>query len=524
MNRLRLRPSRVALIAWLGLAVSPLAAQDRPLSVIEWLDDGLLAATPAPPLPAAPGNLATEPPVADSATVPEVEVRPLGAPSLAATGLLPPQKTGLPTGLWRASDAGTLRSLIERLDTSGDPAMTALLFTLLVAEADPPALSGDGAEHLAVRARKLLDMGAVDAAEALVKLAGAETPALFPVWLDAALLTGSENDACGALKRTPSLSSDLTARIFCAVRNKDWQTAATVFDSAVALGTIGDRRAELLSVFLNPELTETDTDLRPPVRPSPLEYRLFEAIGERPLTRTLPLPFAVIDLGGDAGWRAQIEAAERLAQAGAISENRLLGIYTERQPAASGGLWDRTEALQRFDQAMRTGDPGAIGSSLQRVWPMMRNARLAEPFAQLYGGRLLDFPVRGPAEELALQVALLSRDYELASARAAEVPALEAAAAIARGEAPATLPQGTAARAVAAAFSIPPEVPAPLQALLDENRLGEVILRAIELVGQGGEGNPQALTDGLLVLRAVGLEDAARRAALHRLLLDGERS
>ena len=42
--------------------------------------------------------------------------------------------------------------------------------------------------------------------------------------------------------------------------------------------------------------------------------------------------------GGDMGMAISTEAAERLARAGAISPNVLLGLYTERKAAASGGV------------------------------------------------------------------------------------------------------------------------------------------------------------------------------------------
>ena len=67
---------------------------------------------------------------------------------------------------------------------------------------------------------------------------------------------------------------------------------------------------------------------------------------------TLPLAFAHAELRDTAGWKSQIESAERLARAGVIAPNVLLGLYTERLPAASGGVWDRAAAFQRFESAL----------------------------------------------------------------------------------------------------------------------------------------------------------------------------
>jgi hypothetical protein len=55
---------------------------------------------------------------------------------------------------------------------------------------------------------------------------------------------------------------------------------------------------------------------------------------------------------------------------------------------------------------------------------------------------------------------------------------------------------------------------------LDEGKTGEALLRAIALFDAGADGDLRSVTDALAVLRAVGFEDVARRAALQLLLLD----
>ena len=51
--------------------------------------------------------------------------------------------------------------------------------------------------------------------------------------------------------------------------------------------------------------------------------------------------FAQADMRDNTGWKAQLEAAERLARNGVLDPNQLLGLYTEEKAAASGGVWDR---------------------------------------------------------------------------------------------------------------------------------------------------------------------------------------
>lgn len=503
------------------LALSGPAWAEDPLSAIDWLEENppTVAVAPKPAPVIKPKT--NEPATSRTAITPEITVTPLDATSVDAVGLLPSNVTGLPGDLWRNSSSKTLQELIKAQRTDGQPAMTAMLYTLLLAEAEAPRDSGTDTGLLLARVDKLIDLGAAEPAEALLARANPETPALFSRWFDLSLLNNNEDSVCRSLIASPHLAPGYEARVFCAARQGDWMTAALILDTAVAIGAIPQRRADLLERFLDPELAEDRPALRPPVRPTPLEFRLFEALGEALSTATLPRVFSNNDLRGDSGWKAQLEAAERLARVGAISDNRLLGIYTARLRAASGGIWDRVEALQRFEQALKTGDPTAISSALQRVWPQMRSVGLEVPFAQLFGESLATFPLTEAAKPLGLRVALLSPDYEVAAAKST-INTDQAIfwKAVAQGEVSETSAYDDRSRAVAKAFEAATP-PAPLTRLLEQGKLGEVILRAIALYGQGIDGDPADVTDALATFRAVGLEDTARRAALQLLLLEG---
>ncbi len=475
-------------------------------------------------LGALPGALAAQgDPVADSATPPPVESLPLDGPSPGAAGLLPARVTGLPGSLWLGSDPATLRALIGAVDPAV-PAMQGLMRVLMLAEADPPAAGDDGVAHLAARIDWLVRHGAVDEAQALLEIAGHDVPVLFRRWADLALLQGRTEALCSERAARPQLSDDLALAIFCTARRGDWPGAALMLRSGAALGDLGPRESELLTRFLDPELAEGAPPLLPPVRPSPLEFRLFEALGEPLPTAPLPLAFSVLDLGGDNGWKAQLEAAERLARASALPANRLLGLYTLRRPAASGGVWERAAGLQRLERALARGAPDSAEAALQQLWPQMASAGLLVPLAELYAAPLAALALDGRAARQARLAVFLSPGYEALSAGPLpDTPDLRFLTAIARGETPAERADLPHAGAVAAAFggAEPPDV---LLRQLQDGRLGEVILRVQALFASGAEGNAPDLTDALATLRALGLEDVARRAALQIMILDAERA
>jgi hypothetical protein len=489
-----------------------LAGAEAPLSAIDWLSQSVSAPAiaPSPPEPAVTGN----------ALPSQVAVTVIGGPSLDAVGLLSPQVTGLPLNLWGLGLTGEIAALVteERADTL--PALQQLLITILVAKAEPPADSGAGGVLLLSRVDKLLQLGALDQAEALLTAAGSTKPDLFRRSFDVALLTGKEDAACEKMQTSPDLAPTFPARIFCLARSGDWNAAALALRTGQALGYVTPEDDALLSRFLDPDLYEDEPAPDAPLRPTPLVWRMFAAIGEPLPTNNLPVAFAHAELQDTSGWKAQIEAAERLVKAGALSPNVLLGLYTDRRPAASGGVWDRVDAVQDFAAAIDSGDTKAVGQTLPIVWSQMMAMELEVPFASLYGTQLSAQKLTGPTGQLAFRIGLLSNEYERIAVSYTTTDPLDTfLKAVAQGKLDGIVAPDSLGRAIAPAFIDPTPAPEAL-VLLDQKRLGEAVLKAIDGIGRGVQGDLHGVTEGLSLLRHVGLEDIARRTALELMLLE----
>jgi hypothetical protein len=506
----------------LVLGSGPLAAQDgaSPLSAIDWLSQSV--ATPAMQDTGGLAIAIDEPPVTgQGGALPEpVATTALDGPSPDAVGLIAPAVSGLPRDLW---GVGLTAEIATRLFGHSDdalPALRQLFLTILLAEVDAPDDAEGRGDLLQVRIDKLLALGALEQAAALIDAAGATTPEMFRRAFDVALLTGAEDRACDAMAATPHLAPTVPARIFCQARSGDWDTAALTLHTSEALGQITVDQAALLARFLDPDLFEGEPPPPAPSPVTPLDWKMFEAIGEPLPTEGLPVAFSYAEIGPKAGWKAQIEAAERLTRGGTIPPNVILGLYTERNPAASGGVWDRAAAFQRFESALTSGDAARIGQALPEVWTRMQEAELEVPFAVLFGKSLMDKPLTGDARAIAYRVALLSPYLELAARRHTPADAEEAfLAGLAKGDLTGLIPPDSLGRAIATAFRNPaPSVEA--QTLLDGNRQGEAIVVAIENIGRGVQGDLRGVTEGLSLLRMVGLDGLARRTALELMILE----
>ena len=497
-------------------------AEGAPLSAIDWLSQVTVTPPSASTL-AAPGE-GLGPPLLPGA----IAVTSLDGPTTDALGLMPAARAGLPRDLWGMTPAARLAEALSELEPETVPALQGLILSLLVAELDPPADAEGRGALFEARLDRLTAFGALDPALALIEAAGPATPALFGRWLDLALLAGDAAAPCGALRAEPALSRDIAARIYCAARAGDWDLAEALLAGPEG-ATLAPSVRRLLARFVDPEAGETPAGLPLVQRPTPLMWQIADALGEGWASTQLPLAFAHADLGPSAAWRAQIEAAERLARAGALTPNRLLGLYTQRTPAASGGVWDRAAAVQRLDAALAMASvPGAApetaaaaGDALVAAWERMAEVELEHLLAVLMADRLAELPLEGDAAAVAWRAGLLAGRTDPAPPPLPGAAARDGfLAAIAKDTLRADTPRppGALPAAIAEGLTI---APAPdVAALLDEGRRGEVLLTALALMQGGGRDDPRVVSEALALLRAAGQEAVARRAALEILLLD----
>jgi hypothetical protein len=487
----------------------------EPRSAIDWLSKSVRE-KPVPPVNS-PVRIIEE---GQNVEPSNIEVTSLDAIRKDTVGLLPTSVSGLPREFWGSSDTETISQLISRQSTDSLPEILSLLYTILLAEVDAPVADGNDSILLLARVDKLLDLGALDQAQALLERAGPDQAQLFRRWFDVSLLTGREDYACTAMRAAPGFAPTLQARVFCLARNGDWNAAALTLATGETLSFISREDADLMARFLDPGLFEGEPDLPPPAKLSPLVFSMREAIAQPRPRGTLPLAFVNSDLRATTPWRQQMEAAERLVRSQAMAPNQLIELYTARKAGASGGIWERVKAIQAFDVALLSGDLAAIGDSLPTVLKAMKSVALEVPFAQYYGDRLNLLRFEGAQKGLAFELALLSDGYETAARRfTVENERERFLQGLATGKLDGFVAQNTLDEAIAGAFLLPmPD--GQLKQLLEDKNLGEAILRAMLLLENESFADPDDIRAALSTFRAVGLEEEARRIALQLLILE----
>lgn len=498
----------LSLVVGLSAGATCAAGTEAPLSAIPWLSETLDAPPEATESPSHP----VQPPA-------EISVTPIDGPNVQATGLLSPAVSGLSVDLWVGSDTASLTALIRAMPDLGLPALQTLFDKLMLLEATPPP--GAGESLLLARVDALILRGQTDPAQALLERAGPDTPELFRRWFDLSLLNGTEDRACATLAAKPDLSPNYETRIFCLARAGRWPTAALTLETATAFKKITPESRDLLARFLDPDLFEGDGDLPRPEVVTPLQFRLLEAVGEPVPITGLPLAFAQTELRHIIGWKAQIEATERLARAGAVSVNSLLGTYTSRKPAASGGVWDRVALIQQLDIAITAGNAQGVAAILPLTWSAMHDADLDAVFAELMAERLSRLPLPPETDLMAYELALISNGPEAFQEPPTGVdlsPNLTFAAALTHDGLKRLTPADpflAMVRSAFAATTLPPEY----ARMVEQNRTGEAMLTALTRLAAGREADPDDTAAALQFLNGIGQQKVAIQAALQLIFL-----
>ena len=494
------------------LPFSCAAQEASPLSAIDWLSDSVDETAALPPT--------NETPAASLPT--EVAVLPLDTPVADAAGLFEAADLDLDPGIWGRSAAADLaRSLARIPDTAeGPPAARRFLNRLMLARLNAPIDAAVDETFFLARLDWLLGHAHLDDAKALIEAAGPVDPQRFRRLFDIAILKGEETQVCRQVEEAPDLSPTYPARIFCLARLGQWDVAALTLGNAETLDILSDDEEQLLLHFLDPELFEGEPVPAPPLRPTPLEFRLYEAVGERIATDRLPTAFAAADLTETVGWKTRLRAAERLAAAGALPVEALLDVYAERKPAASGGVFERVRAVMALTRALDARDADEANETLSPAWSAAREAGYAPALAVWMAPRLDGLALTGPAAHTGFEIALFAGEPKLARSLANSSAQDRFLLALATGSGGA-VPTDPLGRAVLRGLSAlgPGE---SYVALIEDDRRGEALFRALEqLSGGGAAGNPDATAQSLALLRALGLDALARRVAIELILMEG---
>lgn len=491
----------------LAMAIPVSAEPTKPASAISWLTDSLQA----PPEP----EPDTKQPVSNA--IETITIETLKDNDRDGLGILPVDLTGFPVNLWKGVPAARVKTLLHKTTHKGVPAVRSLFRQVLLAETRTPEGALEPDSLLTTRIDRLLAIGALSEAQALIELVGPDTSALFRRWFDIGLLTNHSELACSELEASPMLSPARSVQVFCLALGRDWNAAATALALGEELEQITTEEADLLSFFLDESLLE---EIDPPAIGSPLtslEFVIRESVGLPRPTTPLPIAFMHAELADFVPLRYRIEAGETLVREGVLPSSVLFAAYREEDPAASGGVWDRMAAVQDMDAAATADEISEALGDLDKEFNRAGLRMAASDEFLLYFSEL-------PPDEFSEQIRNIVALY-LALADASELARdwatdtaphdLKTALSISTGR----LDGNSKIENVLATTTPEIYVSSYMASVIARDKTGEAILEAINLLAKDEKVDEDDLYQALALLRATGLETVARKVAIETLLL-----
>ena len=172
--------------------------------------------------------------------------------------------------------------------------------------------------------------------------------------------------------------------------------------------------------------------------------------------------------------------------------------------------------MNALNTALAGNNSKTTYNAVSNLWREARPVGVLVPLSRVFSRQLIDADI-GHEGTIVFKLLLLSDQYE----QAALIENLSTTdaflAATARGDPSETFPIHEDYFLIQNAFVSNPN--SALIKMARQGRIGEAILRALATLQNGIDGDQVAFKEGFATLRALGLEDVARRVALQYLLL-----
>ena len=221
-------------------SVSVYASDNRPMSAIDWLAEKI---NDPPEFYTLPNKKNTEYKDNDS----DISLNHLPGVSKNSIGIFGGERLGLPINIWSDESETTIADAVINMPKSDLFRVNRLFKRILLVETDPPItdIKSDHAGKAFLRARlsKLIAMGALDEAEALIENSNpALDTNLIDLWADIAFLTRRMDKFCDTLLDRHTEKDFLAHRVICLARSGDWNAAALALATYSSIGEINESR------------------------------------------------------------------------------------------------------------------------------------------------------------------------------------------------------------------------------------------------------------------------------------------
>ncbi len=310
-------------------------------------------------------------------------------------GIFPSIRVGLNADLWKKNNEIEIVNKLNEISINDIYFFNRFYKRILLIEADPPLISNNvkfsGSLFLRARILKLIEMGALDDAEALIIEANPSKDSnLIDLWSQISFLTFRLDRFCHTILKGYHSNIKPSHKIICLARSGDWNAAALTLATYSSINEIKGDYEKLLINYLDneAELEINNTELCS--NDVPLIIYLCNFSKRNSQNSIYKLKYLYGDLNRGKSIRSRINASEELVKSGALNPNVLFSNYKVNQPSTSGGIWARTKLIQDLEKKLENEaiDDSFLSNHLSLIIENFLKNNLISPFAEYYSERL----------------------------------------------------------------------------------------------------------------------------------------
>ncbi len=381
----------ILFFVYLGLIirvlVTPSILASEPLSAIDWLAEKI---NDAPDFFTLQNEQISESQDINN----KIKIDQLPGISKNSVGFFSGNRLGLPINAWSGETEILLAKEVKKISISELYHLNRFLKRILLVEIDPPITQVDapyaGTAFLRSRISKLIDMGALDDAEALLEAASPLTEfGLLDLWTEVSFLTRRLDNFCEMILQSHNTKMVPSHRIVCLARSGDWNAAALALATYTSIGEIDNELETLLINYLDheAELDLVNKDIC--LEKSAILLYLCGFSGIRISDSELPVKFLYSNLSRSKSLRTRISTSEEFVKSGSLDPNVLFSNYRVKEPSASGGVWARAKIVQNVDKSLNASDVEypILFENLSAAITEFTKQNLLAQFAETYGSK-----------------------------------------------------------------------------------------------------------------------------------------